>query len=85
MREELQQVRDLADLKIRSGQEPPWTWYQYMKLVEAADAILAGLNKATDSQQSAPRPGEYLQLVASNSLQDSAPRHQPDEPVQLPT
>jgi hypothetical protein len=85
MRDELQKVRDLADQKIRSGQEPPWAWYQYMKLLETANAILAGLDAATDSRQSALRRGEHLQLVASNTPQDNALPHQPDEPVQLPT
>ena len=85
MREELEKVRDLAERKITAGQEPPWVWYQYMKLREAANAILAGLDDVTVSRQSGPRPAEHLQLVASNILQDNAPPRRPDEPVQLPT
>ena len=35
-------IRDWAGEKARSGREPPWAWYQYMKLVEAVDSIRQG-------------------------------------------
>ena len=41
--QELRRIRHWADAKIASGQEPPWAWYQYMKLVETLDAIIAGM------------------------------------------
>lgn len=43
---ELKAVRDWAKEKIQDGSEPPWAWYQYMKLVETIDAILAGKEAA---------------------------------------
>ena len=36
---ELQKMRDWADAKIAGGQEPPWAWYQYMKLRETLDRL----------------------------------------------
>ena len=42
-REELEKVRQWANDKIAAGQEPPWAWYQYMKLRETLDAILSGM------------------------------------------
>ena len=39
---ELQKMRQWADDKIAKGDQPPWAWYQYMKLRETLDAILAG-------------------------------------------
>lgn len=39
----LRQVREQAQARIDAGQEPPWAWYQYMKLVETCDAILASM------------------------------------------
>ena len=39
---ELAKMRRWADDKIAAGQEPPWAWYQYMKLRETLDAIIAG-------------------------------------------
>ena len=41
-RDELQRIRDWASRKIVTGAEPPWSWYQHMKLREALDAIIAG-------------------------------------------
>ncbi len=42
-RQELENVRTWADEKLATGHEPPWAWYQYMKLRETLDAILAGI------------------------------------------
>jgi len=25
--------------KLRAGEEPPWAWYQYMKLIEALEFL----------------------------------------------
>jgi hypothetical protein len=41
--EELQRLRDWADAKVTANQEPLWTWYQFMKLREALDAIVGGM------------------------------------------
>ena len=40
---ELMRIRYWADQKLEAGEEPPWAWYQYMKLREALDAIIAGM------------------------------------------
>ena len=40
---ELMRIRHWADQKIQAGEEPPWAWYQYMKLREVLDAIIAGM------------------------------------------
>ena len=58
-REELEKVRQWADDKIAAGQEPPWAWYQYMKLRETLDAILSGMDVA--------KPQERLSVVADNT------------------
>ena len=53
---------------LAAGTEPPWSWYQYMKLREASESILAGMDvaqPAEDSQESAP----HLRLVGTVSLQ----------------
>ena len=41
--QELQRLRDWVDAKIAAGQEPMWIWYQYMKLREALEGIIAGM------------------------------------------
>ena len=35
-------LKNWAERRIRSGNEPPWAWYQYMKLVETVAAIQTG-------------------------------------------
>jgi len=86
MRDELHRVRDWAQAKLDTGDEPPWAWYQYMKLCEALDAIIDGQDATTteSSQQSEPRPATYLRLVGATSPQDSAQSHQPEPPCTLP-
>ena len=86
MRKELKQVREWADAKIASDQEPPWAWFQYMKLREALDGILAGMDSVTteSSQQSAMHPGTHLRLVDATDPQDNAVRHSVGLPVRLP-
>ena len=37
MRQELEQVREWAIEQLAAGTEPPWSWYQYMKLREASE------------------------------------------------
>ena len=87
-RGELQRVRDWAHAKIAAGEEPPWAWYQYMKLRETLDAILGGMDAVKPQTESSPReaqhPGKHLRLVGANYPQDTAQSHQSDEPVLLP-
>ena len=45
-RQELQRVRAWAEMQIAAGQDPTWVWYQYMKLREALDGIIAGMECA---------------------------------------
>jgi hypothetical protein len=40
---ELSAVLEYAKAKIASGNEPPWAWYQYMKLIETCEAILESM------------------------------------------
>jgi len=86
MRKELEQVREWADAKIASGQEPPWAWFQYMKLRETLDEILAGMDSVTteSSLQSASHPEKHLRLVDATHQQDSAPHRPAGLPTRLP-
>jgi len=36
----LREIRLWALAKINAGQEPPWSWYEHMKLVEAIEKIV---------------------------------------------
>lgn len=84
---QLQRLKEWAQEKIQAGGEPPWAWYQYMKLVEVADAILAGMaavSPTASSQQSHAHQGSGLRLVDGSTQQDSAQSHPPDLAGQLP-
>jgi hypothetical protein len=80
-RDELQRVRDWADQELTMGVGPPWARYRYMKLREAADAILHCMDSTpTVTGLVGSREGErrreigHLRLV-DNSLPNGA---QPD-------
>lgn len=84
---QLQDVRQWAKDKIAGGQEPPWAWYQYMKLTETIDAILGGAECVTtmeNSQQSVQRSDGRLRLVDSTCPQDGAQHRPSDMPVLMP-
>jgi hypothetical protein len=88
MKAELERVRDLAIEKLTTGNEPPWSWYQLMKLREASEALLAGMEVTQPTaslQEPEPRRGVGLRLVAAIDQQDSARHRQDMGPVQLPT
>lgn len=87
MRDELERLREWADAKVQGGSEPPWAWYQYMKLIETADAILAGMDATVTMEnlpQSESHSGAHLRLVASTCPQDAAQPHHVGLPVQMP-
>jgi hypothetical protein len=84
---ELRRARQWAQEKIDAGSEPPWAWYQYMKLIETIDAIFQGAEATTpmeNLQQSAERRERRLRLVGANSPQDNVPRRPADSKVRMP-
>jgi hypothetical protein len=85
---ELERVREWALAKLATGEEPPWAWYQYMKLRETLDAILLGMDAVTQQTESSPPAGPHrgrrLRLVGATDWPGSAPPAQSDEPVRLP-
>lgn len=44
---DLQRVRQWADERIGTGEEPPWSWFQLMKLRENLDAIIGSMQSTT--------------------------------------
>ena len=47
--------RDWAEGRVASGNEPPWAWYQYMKLIETVAAIQTG-RRAVSAESPGVRP-----------------------------
>ena len=54
-RTELERVLNWANDKLAAGAEPPRAWYQYMKLRETLQAILAGIQAASPRTESSPQ------------------------------
>ena len=83
---QLEDILEWAKAKLAAGHEPPWAWYQYMKLVETIDAILAGTAAATtaSSQLSEPRQETHLRLVDATCPQDDVPPRPVGPSPQMP-
>jgi len=86
-KEELEKVRDWANERLAKGEEPPWGWFQLMKLREVLDQMLAGMNatRTVNSLEREQQRGRHLRLVGSTDQQDNVQHHSDIEPVQLPT
>lgn len=84
--EDLDRVKQWAKEKVAQGSEPPWAWYQYMKLIETIDAIRKGQNatqphSTASSPQSPQHSGGRLRLVDATCQQDSVQPHPVDMPI----
>ena len=88
-KDELQKVRDWADQKITTGAEPPWSWFQYMKLREVTDQILSAMSTTAVTQLPASSPvgavrrGNGHLRVVSGIEPEKAQHHPIEIPVQL--
>lgn len=84
---DIQRLHDWAKDKTHSGSEPPWAWYQYMKLIEATESIMKGMDSAiatVNLPRLVSQEGNVFQLADSKSQQDSARCRQADEQPRLP-
>ncbi|HSC13633.1 MAG TPA: hypothetical protein VLI71_00875 [Gammaproteobacteria bacterium] len=45
----LELCRHWAEGRVATGNEPPWAWYQYMKLIETVEAIQTSRAAASTS------------------------------------
>ncbi len=70
---QLDDILAWAKEKLADGKEPPWSWYQFMKLREAIEAIRSGATNI---------PKEYLPQSAAHPETE---RQQPVSVVQLDT
>jgi hypothetical protein len=76
--------------KAHSGSEPPWAWYQYMKLIETAESILGGMNSTLNiiPKENLPltaKPqGNVHQLAAGKRRIDTSQPHLGNLEPQMP-
>lgn len=85
-RDELLRLKAWAEEKIATGNEPPWAWYQYMKLRETLEAIIEGMDATTPlgSPERPLRSENGPRLVASTDQQDTAQLRQLNPKPRLP-
>ena len=84
----LELCRHWAEGRVATGSEPPWAWYQYMKLIETVEAIQtsraavspAGRTRGARQRPAAPK----TEGVADIGLQRSRRRRDDDEEPPLP-
>lgn len=84
---DLERVREWAAQKLSMGKEPPWSWYQLMKLSEAIDAILAGMastRPTADLQGAAAHQGACLRLVGAIDPPENAQSHPVRSDIPMP-
>jgi len=69
----LQILRDWAEAKVNAGRCPWWAWYQYVKLREALDGVIAATVCAGIPIDSPLPPDSEIEprIVASHNRSDS--------------
>ena len=70
----------MAIEKLSTGSEPPWVWYQLMKLREASEALMAGMDATQPMvglQGLEQRRGAGFRLVGATDPQQTV-QHRPD-------
>jgi hypothetical protein len=83
----LELCRHWAEGRVAAGNEPPWAWYQYMKLIETVRAIQtsraaasasAGRTRPTGRRPATSRP--KTERVADIGVQRRRRRRDDEEP-----
>ncbi len=83
MEDQLSEIQEWAQERLRTGAEPPWNHYRLMQLVDAIEHLDAGpisastmdhlLQSESRSETECPRADDVVQL-------DSVRRHRDAEP-----
>ena len=83
-----ERVRAYAHVKLQGSAEPPWPWYQYMTLGEAADAVRFGMEVTMPMESLPPVAGQtdtHFRLMDSTRSPESVRHHPAGLPGQPPT
>jgi hypothetical protein len=88
----LELCRHWAEGRVATGNEPPWAWYQYMKLIETVSAIQtsravvspAGGGTRAVRERSAPSHPKADPVADIGRQQRSRKRDDDDEEPPLP-
>jgi len=74
--------------RLKTGEEPPWSWFQLMKLKETLQQVLQSMDATTRQTENLPQSDLHLEtplrLVDSKYLLDAAQRHRDTSDPILP-
>jgi hypothetical protein len=87
-KDELATVLEWAKEKAQEGNQPPWAFYEYMKLTDALQSIIKGIESSSPTVNlplSVERQGNVLRLSGTISRQDTPPHRQCIDDLPLPT
>lgn len=78
IRSHLVHVRSWAQGKIDHAGEPPWAWYQYMKLIEAVDVIVGRMDvlRSVEHLRGAASPLERRLRLVETTEPPKHPHHE---------
>jgi len=63
---QLEKLRTIAEVRLRSGTVPDWSWPQHVQLIEAVDAMLHDISVAESARYAKRYTGGPLRLVSVN-------------------
>ncbi len=77
-------LRKWAEARIATGNEPPWAWFQYMKLIETVAAIQIGRAAVTPttggSSMAMQQPGRAPKRDGVATIGKGRRRRRDEEP-----
>ena len=73
VKDQLEKLRTIAEVRLRSGTVPDWSWPQHVQLIEAVDAMLHDISMA-EAQQAKRYTGGQLRLVSVNPAKPDTQR-----------
>ena len=71
---QLEKLRTIAEVRLRSGTVPDWSWSQHVQLIEAVDAMLHDISMAENAHHAKRYAGGPLRLVTDNPERPVVPR-----------
>mgnify|MGYP007131755198 CR=1 FL=1 len=71
---QLQELRTIAEVRLRSGTVPDWSWPQHVQLIEAVDAMLHDISVTEAAPHSKRHAAGALRLVTDNPERPTARR-----------
>ena len=73
---QLEKLRTIAEVRLRSGTVPDWSWPQHVQLIEAVDAMLHDISVAESARYAKRYTGGPLRPGQRQSCKAGYPSHE---------